>query len=438
MLDFKGDAICLSGFSGTKLKCDVLGAYYPFWWNITSGGPSHNFGFHTVIVELFAGTGEVYIKDVNQTVLGSAGHALDLKSRRIPDSDSLKIVLVEESAECCDHLKKVIRRRWPQIPADRIQGPWAGNISKNVYLINKTLDEAIPVVRNLSGNSIYFFDPLRSVEWSVIEKVAHSRIKTFYQTGTEFIIFIFTSDWFLGRDEFVPLPTSHVEEKWTIGECRTVNEADELFGDLEWRQQLLTNESVKIREDALINRYKERLRKWFRYILPLPFNPKSQQLFHLIFCSNYEAGVHVTKRFYSDITNNQQFSPDNGTAFQRFKSKHPEVFTGITGRNRPLEWRVLWKIIVQHEDGLCDCLCSDLTELEGDAERIEDSLQWLLKKKYLKRHSVDHTWTPSFQQYILDWETVKASLDIDRPPVFEAISPDQIAKIYISADTGRE
>ncbi len=33
----------LSGLAGTKLKCDVIADYYPFWWSITSGGPSLNY-----------------------------------------------------------------------------------------------------------------------------------------------------------------------------------------------------------------------------------------------------------------------------------------------------------------------------------------------------------------------------------------------------------
>ncbi len=31
MLEFVGDAISLSGLTGTKLKSDVIGEYYPFW-----------------------------------------------------------------------------------------------------------------------------------------------------------------------------------------------------------------------------------------------------------------------------------------------------------------------------------------------------------------------------------------------------------------------
>jgi len=41
-LEFVGDAITLSGLTGTKLKCDVIGEYYPFWLNIMSGEPSAN------------------------------------------------------------------------------------------------------------------------------------------------------------------------------------------------------------------------------------------------------------------------------------------------------------------------------------------------------------------------------------------------------------
>jgi len=69
VLEFKGDAISLSGLTGTKLKCDVIGEYYCFWWNITSGGDSDRHRFPTAFVELDAATGEVYIKDTDETVL---------------------------------------------------------------------------------------------------------------------------------------------------------------------------------------------------------------------------------------------------------------------------------------------------------------------------------------------------------------------------------
>jgi len=61
-LEFKQDAICLSGLTGSQLKCAVIGRYYPFWWGITSGGPGKNYEYPTAIVELDAATGEAISK----------------------------------------------------------------------------------------------------------------------------------------------------------------------------------------------------------------------------------------------------------------------------------------------------------------------------------------------------------------------------------------
>ena len=83
----------------------MIGYYYQFWWNITSGGQGANYAYPIAIIELNAGTGEVYIKELKETVLGSAGHALDLKASKAPLTDNLKIVLVEENLECCLHLR---------------------------------------------------------------------------------------------------------------------------------------------------------------------------------------------------------------------------------------------------------------------------------------------------------------------------------------------
>ncbi|MCK4822265.1 three-Cys-motif partner protein TcmP [bacterium] len=426
MLEFVDDAICLSGLAGTKLKCDVLGSYYPFWWNITSGGQRANHAYSTAIIELHAGTGEVYIKDLKQIVLGSSGHALELKASRAPTSDNLKVVLVEENSECCLHLKNVIRRRWPEIPVERIEGPWVDNISKNVYLLNRSLDEVLPIVRKIRGNAVYFFDPLRSVDWSAVDKVASNRIKNFYQTGTEFIIFSFTSDWFLGRDKFSPLPNHQNEKKWSDGEKQTIDQADALFGDTEWRNLLLCNESVTWKEKILIEIYKNRLRKWFRYILPLPFNPKKYQLFHLVICSNYEAGVRMNRQFYSSITDNPLYSPDSKQAFKIFKGLYPKLFKGLSGNRRPLPWKVLWKIIVQHEDGVCDKQCRDLNELDNNINNIQNSLDWLCVHGYLDSSSSSDHWEEHIPQYVLNWNTVKEKLGVTQPIEFRPASQEQV------------
>ena len=84
-LEFVGDAISLSELTGTRLKCDVIRTYYPFWWRITSGGPRVGYQYNTAIVELNAATGEVYIEDTKETLLGSAGHALNLKINHFND-----------------------------------------------------------------------------------------------------------------------------------------------------------------------------------------------------------------------------------------------------------------------------------------------------------------------------------------------------------------
>src|SRR4030042_2714040 len=170
-LEFVNDAICLSGLTGSKLKCDVIGEYYPFWWGITSGGPKANYKFPTAIVELDAATGEVYIQQTKETILGSAGHALNLKCTN-PNTRNLKVILVEKNMDCYLHLKNVIRRRWSKINIQTSEGPFRSNLN-NVYLINQPLETALSDLAKLElGNAIFFFDPLRRVEYTTLDKVA--------------------------------------------------------------------------------------------------------------------------------------------------------------------------------------------------------------------------------------------------------------------------
>lgn len=92
MLEFHHDAIVLSGETGSKLKCQILGGYYPVWWNITSGGQRGTHQFPTAIVEMNSGTALDYIKDTSETIFGSAGHALDLKLNGKNDTSKLKVI----------------------------------------------------------------------------------------------------------------------------------------------------------------------------------------------------------------------------------------------------------------------------------------------------------------------------------------------------------
>jgi len=420
-LEFVKDAICLSGLTGSKLKCEVIGQYYPLWWNITSGGKRANYDWPTAIVELDAATGEVYVEDTSETILGSSGHALDLKCGN-PNTSRLKVVLVEKDTDCYAHLKNVIRRRWSKVDIKLAEGPTQHN-SSNVFLLNIDLDRAINAIENLRlGNALFFFDPLRSVEYGMIEKVAKKRITNYYGTGTEFIIFIFTSDWFLGRDDFAALPATNSQDAWTLNEKRTILEGDALFGSVDWRSQVLTNRPIYERENRLIEIYRAKLHEWFRYVLPMPFNPKKNQVFHLIMCSNYEIGIRATRDFYCDIAQNPRYSPDNNAAFGLFKKHHPELFLGLSSRQRPLHWRTLWTTIRSHEEGICDCMCSDYSEVEEDIVKRQNILDWLEQKGYLSRISLNNAWNSNAKQYQLNWITIKGKLGVDPPPVLKPLS----------------
>ncbi len=209
MPEFHGDAVILSGETGTRLKCQIIGEYYKLWWEITSGGPGKAHVFPTSLVEMNAGTGEDYIEETNETILGSAGHALELKLNH-PHTANLKVVLVEDDLECSRRLRNVIRRKWPQLLYDETP---VGLNKSGVFLFNKKPADVLPSIGVLElGNALFFFDPLLYTPRTEIETLARNRLKTYYQTGTEFIVFLFTSDWFVGRGQLSPLPDT-VDEK---------------------------------------------------------------------------------------------------------------------------------------------------------------------------------------------------------------------------------
>jgi three-Cys-motif partner protein len=421
MLEFHEDAIVLSGETGTKLKSEIIGEYYPTWWSITSGGEERGFPYQTAIVELNAGTGLNYIKDIKKIVLGSAGHALELKATN-SNAVMLKLVLVESHPECFMRLKKVIGKKWPTTKwsETRLSEP-----DKDVYLVNEELTAAIDIIENLDlGNSLFFFDPLLYTPWSEIDKVARRRIKSYYKTGTEFIVFLFTSDWFLGRQslELVPLPEQN-DGRWTSAQQKAVSDCDDLFGDSDWRPALLTSNPVEEKMQKMIELYKNRLHTWFRYVVPLPFEPKQKQLYHLFMCSNYEVGISITKRFYAEYTKNQKYLPNNSDAYKKFLLAHPSK--RLPRNARCSEWKILWAVIKDHEDGICDLKCSDLTERAPYYQQRHQSLEWLKSQGYLKKIDfLTNEWSDELppSSYKLDWDFVKSRLGIDPPAKFTPLS----------------
>lgn len=416
VLTFHDDAIELSGETGTKLKSEIIGKYYPLWWYITSGGNRLDYSKSTAIIEMNAGTGEDYIKDTDITILGSSGHALKLKAES-PNTSQLKVIAIESDSSCFNHLKNVVARRWPDLE----YSTQVNAASKDAYLLN--IKTNIPdIIEQIDlGNSLFFFDPLLYSPWSEIEEIANKRIKKYYQTGTEFIIFLFTSDWFQGRGDLSPLPAGDNEENWSTQEKNSVAKMDDLFGHTGWRSDLLVSKPIDEKMEILIRLYRERLHKWFRYVLPLPFQPKSSQIYHLFMCSNYEVGVRITKDFYSRYTHNPKYSPDNDSAYLKFIKIHPDL--QMKGNRKSHQWKTLWKIIREHEEGLCDILCLDLIKELDDFGSIKHSLEWLESYGYIKKiDDLTDAWKEKPDLYQLDWNFLKKQVDIDPPMSLHPLS----------------
>ena len=425
VVEFHDEAIVLSGETGTRLKCETLGGYYPIWWGITSGGDVKGHELPTAIVELNAGTGEDYIKERDEVILGSSGHAMQLKTGN-PDAKNLKVILVEENTECYSRLKRVIARRWPSVNLTEAEGPSGANTT-GVYLVNKKLPEALNGIESLQlGNSLFFFDPLLYTPWSEIERVAGKRIRTYYHTQTEFIVFLFTSDWFSGRKVLGldPLPKGTSEASWSAEEKGSVAKMDQLFGSSSWRPLVLTGAGDEERIDGLVEAYRRRLHQWFRYVLPFPFQPKENQLYHLFMCSNYEEGIAITKRYYADASGNALLKMDSRLYYSIFKRLYPQTVRGLQGNGRPLVWKILWATIRNHDEGLCDILCRDFKRMEFDYGKRSAALAWLEAVGYFRKvPQLTDAWPDPPQLYALDWGVVKSRLGVDPPTKFVPLQP---------------
>ena len=423
-LEFKEDAICLSGELGTKLKSEIIGEYYNFWWKITSGGDRKNNILPTAIIEMDAATGKAHIEETDEFVLGSAGHALELKCSDHYKTRNLTLFLIEIDKGCFDKLLRNITKICSDIPENIGDGLYLQNEFK-IYLSNSKADEAIiklDSIKNL-GNSLFFFDPLLCVEWELVEKVARKRITKPFKTGTEFILFNFTSDWFLGRGNFHPLPKTTEEKEWTQNEKNTVQLGNNFFGNDNWKDQLLYDGKVEERQERMINLYRYKLNKWFRFVLPLPFSPKENQLYHLFLCSNYEAGVNATKNFYAKKTNNPKYQPDNQKTYEIFRKKYPNL--KLKNRERkPKEWKALWSIIKTCEGGIVDKYCGILEK--GTLEEKQLALDFLMKEDFLLAYdNINWPWdhVEEYNIYIINWEKIKKDLDVNPPEKLKPLLP---------------
>lgn len=426
--DFHDDAIVLSGSTGTKLKSRIIGKYYFHWWNITSGGNAKEHQYKTAIIELNAATGEDYIKDTGETLLGSSGHALELKLTG-NEKENLFVILVEEDKECFNRLQHVIVRRWPDSKI-KVISPGVVAVHKGpILLLNQDLKQALNSIGRADlGNCIYFFDPLLYTPFSEVSQMADYRIRSFYQTRTEFILFVFTSDWFKGRSSLGLSALPETDElQWTPEERRTVERADSLFGDTDWRNNLLRHSSVNEKIESFVQEYSKRLHRWFRYVLPLPFEPKTGQFYHLFFTSNYEAGIRITKKFYTDFTNNSPQSAESSQVYKVFKGRHgaESLFLGLKPQERPLEWKMLWDIIKNHEEGLCDIESPNLVKMEKDDTIRQAALEWLEENDYIEPvYNLNLKWEFHPQIYQLNWEKIENTLGVHPPHKLEPLHPE--------------
>lgn len=425
-LEFKGDAISLSGAYGTKRKTEIISSYYDFWLSVVA---RNRFVQTVYIVEMDAGTGELYFKDTKTQALGSAGHSMALRydsTKRY--SRKLNVILVEEDAGCRKRMDRVISRRWPKAVLTQRDGKsilsndgGARRFKSVKDFLNDTQDGAD------LGISLFYFDPLLAVEWSLLDTVANARITSPYKIGTEFLIFFFTSDWLAGRKDpfFHPLPKSKNESSWSDSERYSAEIADKTFGNRKWLDVSTSSKKKSDMEKNLVKLYKRRLRKWFRFVVPLPFEPKRSQTYHVFCCSNYDVGISVIRSIYTKYMQPFGLEADNAATYKEFQKRHPSFCKSYTGSRKPPEWKVLWHVMRNCTDGLCDLLCETLHEKAESVVDLKKVFRTLVGLKYLKEVKVqDWPWkAPKFPIYQIDWNTVKSKLGVKKPKAPIPLTP---------------
>jgi hypothetical protein len=127
--------------------------------------------------------------------------------------------------------------------------------------------------------------------------------------------------------------------------------------------------------------------------------------------------VRATRGFFCRKTNNPDYAPNNIKAYTIFKTKHPEIFVGLHGNQRPKQWRILWKAITGH--GICDSQYKGFFEIETSESQREKLLEWLALNDYLTGQSSQNPWNLPIKQYMVNWKGVGQILSVEPPKPLE-------------------
>jgi len=421
----------LSGLTGTKIKTKLVESYYSFWLSVTTRGKGYFAEKPAYIVDLNAGTGLVEIEETGEIVYGSAGHALDRKygpKREL--NKKLRIILVESMQDCRDALFDNIKKNWSEAEIHEYKPRWYRSSDECVDLFESAEDFLHYKKPSSLGNSLFYFDPLLAPDLDLIDQIASERIHKPFRINTEFLIFFFTSDWIVGRKNFTALPRTDDESSWTREMSKSADAADKAFGDRTWLEVMKSDHEIASLELKLIEFYKKSLRKWFRFVQPLPFIPKPGQRYDLFCCSNYDVGMNVINNFYKKLTWPFGLEAKNRTTYDKFVLEHPSK--KMKGTARSAEWKCLWHIMKNHTDGVCDSNCrGDIMDQVSSRAHLRSTLQWLHDEGYIKPVEPERWMWPKsarFPMYIVDWEFVQKKLNVNPPKSPEPLKPEDLHK----------
>ena len=155
----------------------------------------------------------------------------------------------------------------------------------------------------------------------------------------------------------------------------------------------------------------------------MPFEPKPGQMYHIFQCSNYEAGVSITRQLYTKFTGNKDPETDNKKTYKKFLQLHPEK--QVKWPKRPDEWKILWNIIKSHHDGLCDSHCKELIEKQADSVLRINALKWLKSEGYLDEISPrSKVWKDPPTSYKLNWKKIQENFNINPLPELIPLRPN--------------
>lgn len=364
----------------TKSKLKLLEYYISQWDYIVGIRRAKHF-----ILDCMAGTG--YNEIENKRVKGSALIAC----KRLQYKRNLEVFLIEKDKENFTKLQKSVKE---YLLDDSIKDP---NLMDKIHLLQQDCYGIMDSILKIIGNnkSLFIIDSYSAPTMNLIEKIGSKTLNVIpFRWGTE--IFIFFNAPYINRHGSTCLNYEYDEliEKKNLTESengakKKIEEFNSIFGDNSWQNIFKTyypdTKQIIIK---LLTLYIEKLKKFFRFVIPLKVADSRGRLqYFFIFVTNHFEAFNMVflKKNKIEIENTIIQYCNLGKKLDLVKNYRKILFKNLKKRINIEEKGLLSKILRYKTTFETDIFDQNLEKgLEGLLKKSANTIETLLTQLYNK------------------------------------------------------